>query len=47
MPDPSLPRHARVVVIGGGVIGCSVAYHLAEQGWQDILLLERDENLFE
>ena len=42
MPDPSLPRHARVVVIGGGVIGCSVAYHLAEQGWQDILLLERD-----
>lgn len=28
-----LPTHARVIVIGGGVIGCSVAYHLAEMGW--------------
>ena len=37
-----LPSRARVVVIGGGVIGCSVAYHLAEQGWTDIVLLERD-----
>ncbi|MEL6953427.1 MAG: FAD-dependent oxidoreductase, partial [Pseudomonadota bacterium] len=32
---------ARVVIIGGGVVGCSVAYHLAKQGWRDIVLLER------
>ena len=37
------PSHARVVIIGGGVIGCSVAYHLAHQGWQDIVLLERKQ----
>ena len=37
-----LPDRARVVVIGGGVIGCSVAYHLAHAGWTDVLLLERD-----
>ncbi len=35
------PTHARVVIIGGGVIGCSVAYHLAKQGWDDVVLLER------
>lgn len=38
----NLPQRARVVVIGGGVIGTSVAYHLAEAGWRDVLLLERD-----
>ena len=37
-----LPARARVVVIGGGVIGCSVAYHLAHMGWRDVVLLERD-----
>ena len=37
-----LPKRARVVVIGGGIIGCSVAYHLAHAGWRDIVLLERD-----
>ena len=37
----TLPTHARVVIIGGGVSGCSVAYHLAERGWTDIVLLER------
>lgn len=37
-----LPERARVVVIGGGVIGCSVAYHLAHAGWSDVVLLERD-----
>ena len=36
------PERARVVVVGGGVIGTSVAYHLAHQGWTDVVLLERD-----
>jgi len=40
---PSLPTHARVVIIGGGVIGCSVAYHLAKLGWKDVVLLERKQ----
>ena len=38
----TLPARARVVVIGGGVIGCSVAYHLAQMGCADVVLLERD-----
>ncbi|MGY9013625.1 MAG: FAD-dependent oxidoreductase, partial [Rhodobacterales bacterium] len=38
-----LPTHARVVIIGGGVIGCSVAYHLAKLGWRDVVLLERKQ----
>src|SRR6478609_3468257 len=37
-----LPERARVVIVGGGIIGCSVAYHLAEMGWKDVVLLERD-----
>ncbi|MEM1237575.1 MAG: FAD-dependent oxidoreductase [Pseudomonadota bacterium] len=37
----SVPSKARVVIIGGGVIGCSVAYHLTKLGWQDVVLLER------
>ena len=40
---PDLPKSARVVIIGGGISGCSVAYHLAELGWTDILLLERKQ----
>jgi len=36
-----IPARASAVVIGGGVIGCSVAYHLAKLGWSDVLLLER------
>ena len=36
-----LPEQARVVIIGGGVIGCSVAYHLTQAGWTDVVLLER------
>lgn len=36
-----LPRKARVVIIGGGVIGCSIAYHLTKIGWDDVVLLER------
>ncbi len=42
MRAPELPPRARVVVIGGGVIGTSVAYHLAHGGWTDVVLLERD-----
>lgn len=38
-----LPTKARVVIIGGGVIGCSVAYHLTKLGWQDVVLLERKQ----
>jgi 4-methylaminobutanoate oxidase (formaldehyde-forming) len=42
-PDgPGLPQRARVVVIGGGIIGTSVAYHLAHLGIRDVVLLERD-----
>jgi len=38
-----IPTTAKVVVIGGGVAGCSVAYHLAKYGWKDTVLLERDQ----
>ncbi|USG62506.1 FAD-dependent oxidoreductase [Sneathiella marina] len=38
-----LPKKARVVIIGGGVIGCSVAYHLTKLGWTDVVLLERKQ----
>lgn len=36
-----LPSRAQVVIVGGGVIGCSVAYHLTKLGWTDVLLLEQ------
>ena len=39
----NLPSSAKVVVIGGGVAGCSVVYHLAKYGWKDVILLERDQ----
>ena len=38
-----IPARARVVIIGGGVIGCSIAYHLAKLGWRDVVLLERKQ----
>ncbi|MFQ5621832.1 MAG: FAD-dependent oxidoreductase, partial [Paracoccaceae bacterium] len=38
-----MKTHARAVVVGGGVVGASIAYHLARAGWQDVVLLERDE----
>jgi glycine/D-amino acid oxidase-like deaminating enzyme len=38
-----LPTRARVVIVGGGVIGCSVAYHLTKMGWSDVVLLERKQ----
>jgi 4-methylaminobutanoate oxidase (formaldehyde-forming) len=37
----TVPSHARVVVIGAGIAGCSVAYHLTKLGWRDVVLLER------
>ncbi|MFQ6022919.1 MAG: FAD-dependent oxidoreductase [Acidiferrobacterales bacterium] len=36
-----LPTHAQVVIVGGGIVGCSVAYHLTRLGWKDVVLLER------
>ena len=39
----TLPKQTQVVIVGGGVIGCSVAYHLTRLGWSDIVLLERRE----
>jgi len=39
----NLPSHARVVIIGGGIVGASVAYHLTRLGWTDVVLLERRE----
>ena len=38
-----IPERASAVIIGGGVIGSSVAYHLAKQGWSDVVLLERNQ----
>jgi glycine cleavage system aminomethyltransferase T/glycine/D-amino acid oxidase-like deaminating enzyme len=38
-----IPGHAQVIIIGGGIVGCSVAYHLTKIGWTDVLLLERKE----
>ena len=43
MTSVNLPARARVVIIGGGVIGCSIAYHLAHAGYTDTVLIERDK----
>jgi dimethylglycine dehydrogenase len=43
MEEKSMKSHARVVVIGGGIAGCSTLYHLTQEGWNDVVLLERDE----
>ncbi|NJD29155.1 MAG: FAD-binding oxidoreductase, partial [Chloroflexi bacterium] len=40
-PTTELPAQGRVVVIGGGIVGASVLYHLTERGWRDVVLLER------
>ncbi len=41
--DSRLPTTARVVIVGGGVMGCGLAYHLAHEGWSDVVLLEKAE----
>src|SRR5210317_646700 len=41
--NKNIPKNTKVVVIGGGVIGCSVAYHLTKFGWKDVVVLERDQ----
>ncbi len=43
MSAPALPDRARIVIVGGGIVGCSLAYHLARRGERDVLLLERHE----
>ena len=35
------PTHKHVLIIGGGIIGCSVAYHLTKLGWTDVAIIER------
>src|SRR5688572_1883973 len=41
MASETFPDSARAVVIGGGIIGCSIAYHLTKHGWRDVLLVEQ------
>ncbi len=43
MPGTSFPTQAQVVIIGGGVGGASIAYHLTQMGWRDVVVLERNE----
>ena len=41
MTEQALPAHARCVIVGGGIVGCSVAYHLVKLGWTDVVVLEQ------
>ena len=41
MPDTTVPKHARAVIVGAGIVGCSVAYHLTKLGWRDIVVVEQ------
>jgi predicted amidohydrolase YtcJ len=43
LPEEEMKTHARVVVVGGGINGCSVLYHLAKRGWTDVVLIEKNE----
>src|SRR5438876_6735138 len=42
MPQP-LPSETKVLIVGGGIAGCSVAYHLTQSGWKDVVLLEQNQ----
>ena len=41
--NTTIPEQAQVVIVGGGIIGCSVAYHLTKLGWTDVVVLERHQ----
>ena len=41
MPDVAIPSHARVVIIGAGIVGCSVAFHLTRLGWRDLVVVDQ------
>ena len=41
MPDVAVPSQARAVIIGAGIVGCSVAYHLTRLGWRDIVVVDQ------
>ncbi|MEN0087962.1 MAG: FAD-dependent oxidoreductase [Pseudomonadota bacterium] len=41
--EKPFPSHSKVVIVGGGIMGCSLAYHLAHEGWTDVVLLEKAE----
>ena len=41
MPDATLPRHARAVIVGAGIAGCSAAYHLTQLGWRDVVVVDQ------
>lgn len=43
MPPTELPKHAQYVIVGGGIVGCSVAYHLTKMGHRDVVLLEQGQ----
>lgn len=43
MSEENLPSAARVVIVGGGIMGCGLAYHLGHEGWSDVVLLEKAE----
>ncbi len=43
MSQSNFPTQAKVVIVGGGVMGCGLAYHLAHEGWTDVVLLEKAE----
>jgi len=43
MSSRNLPEQAQVVIVGGGIMGCGLAYHLAHEGWTDVVLLEKAE----
>ena len=43
MNEPILPTHAQVVIVGGGIMGCGLAYHLAHEGMSDVVLVEKAE----